>query len=647
MIETMTFVEVVGLKKLLGEVAPLLQELGVLHLRSVDINRRDLPPSFLHRVSYSEAQRAENAQLTEIQKILRSLKVVTSKIGHPEGASELAAKWAKVPTVEVYREISRVRRKIQAFLRKKGNVRDERVELEREMKTLRQLKKELRLHAEWSAPDAVAIALPDARRSLRPKLDEFLRRSSLDLVGSCTLPNNAEMLVVKCGEDLRPELDGFLRRERLKVYEIPGHAHLPLNEAVDQAIERFEKLPGIHKRLDRELDAFVDHEKALIRSVEMFVSTKQALYKNLHHIAQSEYLFVIEGWVPSDTLENFKTRLRGRFGTKVCVNAVAKPKVKRREIPVKLTNPSWLKPYEIFLSLFPAPVYGSIDPTPLIAVGFPLFFGFILGDSGYGLIIMALALWLRSRAQTKGQPLFADAATIALTCGVSTFLFGLLYGEFFGDPSPIFHAEIGLIPWTWPHFWHQRHADFLKILLGISIAAGGIHITLSLILGAILNFRDGDKKHGYERVGFLMFFLGVVALLPQARPYLPGLGDVAYFWLGWGLLGGGLGLLLVKVGIAGLLESVSLLANVVSYSRLMAIGVASIVLANVANSLLSPPIGVFEVLGAGLIHFVNICLGILSPAIHSMRLHFVEFLPKFQKGGGNRYQPFAIQEITA
>ncbi len=647
MIESMTFVEIVGLKGILNDVAPLIQELGVLHLRSVDINRKDVPASFMHRVSYSERQRSENAQIAEIQKILRSLRVVTSRIGNPQGALEMARKWGKVPTVEVFREISRVKRKTQAFLRKMGNIREEIAVLEGTMPTLRFLSKQLGLHAEWGKPEVVAIQLPEARRSLRTKIDDYLRRNEPNLIGSSVFPDRSEFLFVKCARAQREAFEEFLHRDRLAVFEIPGHAHMPLSEGVDKAIRRFGKLPAIHKQFDRELDTFIDQEKTLIRSVELYVNTKHALYKNLHHIAQTEYLFVMEGWVPDLRLEWFSSRVHGRFGDKVAVVPIKDHGIKRQEIPVRLRNPNWLKPYEIFLSLFPAPVYGTLDPTLLLALGFPLFFGFILGDTGYGLVLVMLALWLRGWARRKGNALFENAALIGVGCAISTMIFGLLFGEFFGDPSPFFNSESGLIAWDYPALWHQRHDDFLQVLLWISIAAGAVHITLSLVLGAVLNFREGDSKHGYERLGFLCFFFGVVVLLTSGSLRGLGINPTLLLYGGWGILALGILTLLVKVGIAGLLESISLLANVVSYSRLMAIGVASVVLANVANSLLEPPIGVLSVIGAGLIHTLNIALGILSPAIHSMRLHFVEFLPKFHKEGGNRYQPFAIQETLA
>jgi V/A-type H+-transporting ATPase subunit I len=292
-----------------------------------------------------------------------------------------------------------------------------------------------------------------------------------------------------------------------------------------------------------------------------------------------------------------------------------------------LANPSFLRPFERLLAFVPPPRYGTVDPTPWLAVFFPLFFGLVLGDAGFGVLGISLALVARRRGW--GGAAGRDVATIALACSSSALAFGILFGEAFGDLG----ARLGM------HaiLMHRRHA--LLTFLALAVAVGLVHVAVGTAIGAIHSLRCHRVREGLERLGRLVLLAGaavggltVAGVLPGTT-LLPALAVAAA-----GVL------LSLAGGPMALLEVVLSLGNVLSYARLMALGIASAMLADVANHLATAvrPAALGLAL-AVLLHAVNFTLGIMSPLIASLRLHYVEFFEKFYEGGGRPYRPFAPQ----
>ena len=152
-------------------------------------------------------------------------------------------------------------------------------------------------------------------------------------------------------------------------------------------------------------------------------------------------------------------------------------------MPIVLKNPSYFKPFELFTSLLPLPAYTSYDPTPFIGIFFPIFFGMILGDAGYALVLGALALILLKKNRQKGP--VRDGAKILLIAAAYSAFFGILFGEFFGDlPERLFHIQ--------PLCMERRTA--IVPMLAFSVAVGVAHIILGLILGAINAFKHKIMK---------------------------------------------------------------------------------------------------------------------------------------------------------
>jgi len=340
--------------------------------------------------------------------------------------------------------------------------------------------------------------------------------------------------------------------------------------------------------------------------------------------AVTRHLFVIEGWLPADARDALARAFAARIGPSIVIEEVAKELWTSPDAPVSIRNPPLLRPFEVITRRLPAPRYGTLDPTPFVAVFFPIFFGVILGDVGYGAMLGALAAvgWRRSR---PGSTLRA-VSQVAVACAIFSVLFGLFFGELFGDLG---HRLFGL------HAMSFSREDAVVPFLVLSLSIGFVHVVLGLVLGAISGLRSTPRKSLGRGLTALMLVL-TAAILLAALNVLPGF----FFKPSVILLLASFPLLILLEGFLGPVELLSRVSNILSYARIMALGTASVMLAVVANQMVGALGGaVVGVVFATLFHLVNFGLGVFSPTIHALRLHFVEFFGTFYSPGDQVYEP--------
>jgi V/A-type H+-transporting ATPase subunit I len=308
------------------------------------------------------------------------------------------------------------------------------------------------------------------------------------------------------------------------------------------------------------------------------------------------------------------------------------PELKQRA-PVVLQNPKPARPFESLVELLSLPSYGHIDPTRLMALFLPFFFGMMLGDIGYGILLLGISLFMVRRIK---RGVMKDIVTVLAIGSVWGILFGFLYGEAFGTLGEHF----GLHP-----IWFERtSSEHVAALLVMTLIVGSVHITLGLVLGVWEAIKLKSRGHLLERAGMLIGLLSLFFIVGVLTDYLPQgfmTPAIAGLILGIVFLGASLGWLGILMGP---IEFIGLIGNVLSYLRIAAIGLASVYLAKVANDVA----GLFGSVVVGLIvavliHALNLVLAAFSPTIHSLRLHYVEFFRKFYEGGGRHYQPFKHQ----
>ncbi len=329
-------------------------------------------------------------------------------------------------------------------------------------------------------------------------------------------------------------------------------------------------------------------------------------------------------------LSTLKKRLEKEVGDSLVLNVLEVSEEEKENIPVCVVHSPLIRPFEKLMSIFPLPKYNAIDPTTILAVGFPIFFGMMLGDIAYGAMFLAAALYFKYRYRTKA--IIQDVMYILMLCSISSIIFGFLYGELFGDFGEHF---LGLHP-----IWRDRLRAMVPLLY-LSVGIGVFHVFLGLILGIVEAFRERSRKHGIARAATIATICAIFLLISYLGKLLP----KEFFTTGVVLLLIAVPLLIYAEGFVGVLEIISVIGNILSYARLMAIGVSSAIIAMVAN-FFGGALGNFVVAAiiVLLLHALNLALGIYSPTIQGLRLHYVEFFKQFFRYGGRQFTPFARGE---
>ena len=382
------------------------------------------------------------------------------------------------------------------------------------------------------------------------------------------------------------------------------------------------------ERLSIKLKKISEKWKPTIDALSRRLESRYEGLKVASNIGQTDYLFMLEGWIPEKYFNKTKNELNKILGKRISISVTDPDEEELEDVPTMLDNPRIIKPFELFIDIFSVPKYGTIDPTPILAIFFPTFFGLIVGDIGYGLIMLALSFFVMFKSKTNKQ--LQSAMKIFMICSISSIIFGFVFGEFFGD----FGHHLGLHP-----IWVDRMDAFLP-LLTLSIGLGIVHVFLGITIGAINAFREKNRKHLLEKIGLFLSLFGLFFMVATMGKFLTAqFKTPAMVSLLIGIV-----LLLFSTGITGPLEVFSVFGNIMSYARLMAIGLSSVILAVVANKI-AGIMGsiVVGVIIAGLFHTLNIVLAMFSPTIHSIRLHYVEFFKQFYEYG-KKYSPFKREE---
>jgi V/A-type H+-transporting ATPase subunit I len=367
-----------------------------------------------------------------------------------------------------------------------------------------------------------------------------------------------------------------------------------------------------------------------LRQIKVELEDRRALYGAIPRFAETKFTFVMMGWIPTKEIGALKKLISDSYGDSVAIEAIDIKQEEYKDVPITLSNHPFAKPFELTLGLFAPPAYGSIDPTWFIAIFFPVIFGMILGDLAYGMILLPIAWWVYKKKGATSRAL-KDVGWILLMCALSTCIFGVLYGEFMGT--------LGHFVGLKPILVNREHIPGMITPLAMAVGFGAFHIMLALTMKAIHSYKHHNKvnAHVVEAVSTIVIILMIIACLVAAVGFLPkGVLTPAVVVMVISLVA-----LFASGGLAGGIEIFGTIGNILSYARIMAIGLSSVIMAMVANTIVGKvPMLWMGLAIAALLHLINIVLGVFGPTIHGLRLHFVESMSKFAKLDGMAYQPF-------
>jgi len=357
--------------------------------------------------------------------------------------------------------------------------------------------------------------------------------------------------------------------------------------------------------------------------------------------------FYLEGWFPRIA----EDKIQALLARHTCYYETADPKDDEQP-PVLLLNGKLAEPFEAVTKLYSYPDYRGIDATAFFALPYALFFGMMLSDAAYGLLLMGITYFARKKYALEGMT--KQLMDMFFYCGIFTLFWGVMFGSFFGDLITVVSSTFFAKTVSFPTLWFNPVEEPMTLLI-FSYGLGLLHIFLAMGLSGYMSIRDGQPLEALFDVGFwYMLIIGLLLYLGAGA--IPSLPPIA-LTLGKGLsIAGALGIICtagrhnkgiarITGGFTSLYGITGYLSDVLSYSRLLALGLATGVISSVFNTLGS--LGGPTLLGAILMviafsigHPYNFAINALGSFVHSCRLQYVEFFGKFYQSGGIGFAPF-------
>lgn len=471
------------------------------------------------------------------------------------------------------------------------------------------------------------------------------------------------LVVVVPSQELE-KFGSIIQRGNLRLQKIPQFMGKP-SEVLSSLNREKEQALAEMRIVEEKLAAISETNYSNLSSLEEQLAIETRKLEVINNFGFTDSTFALEGWVPdhkiSSLIEVLGKHARSSTLFKLATND--KP-------PTLLENPKRLRYFESFIRFYTLPQSWEFDPTLIFAFTFPIFFGLMLGDVGYGLSIIGISYWILNRVKHPGgktiiprqlrsfaknifKPVqFRKLAMAMMPGAVIGVMFGFAFNEYFG-----FHLNQYLFSYlsTNLHIGLPSSGAFLdpsstrglKDLLLFTGYVGLFEVSFGLVLGMINSYWAGEKKHIFGKIGWFSVAWGISligltvlhhgSVSPAANP-IAGV-YIAMLIVGLGLIGYG-------EGPQTLIELPSIISHILSYTRLLGILLASVELAAVIDTIFLGDISsgiAFAVVGVIILIFgqlFNLVLALFEPGIQGARLIYVEFFSKFYHGNGKMFSPF-------
>lgn len=423
---------------------------------------------------------------------------------------------------------------------------------------------------------------------------------------------------------------------------------------------RIEKLRAEIDGAEAEIRTYAALRGAMQYTIDYF-SMRIEKYDVLGRLWQSPHVFVITGYIPAESAPALEKELTEKFEAYVELETPAEDE----DVPVKLKNNAFAAPVEGVLESYSMPGRKEIDPSTLMAVFYYFLFGMMLSDAGYGLI-MVIGCGVALAKFKNMEESLRKFLKMFLYCGISTVFWGAMFGSFFGDAVTVIGKTFFNVDIAIPALWFTPLNEPMRLLL-FSFLIGVIHLFAGLGAQFYQLARQGLWKDAIFDVVFWYMLVGggiLYLLSMQMFADMVSLGFTLPAAVGTaGAIAAGIGAVGIVLtagresrspfkrllkGLYGLYGVSSYLSDILSYSRLLALGLATGVIASVFNQmgamLGNSPAGVAVFVFAFLVgHTLNLGINVLGAYVHTNRLQFVEFFGKFFEGGSRKFNPFSAK----
>jgi len=397
-----------------------------------------------------------------------------------------------------------------------------------------------------------------------------------------------------------------------------------------------------------------------IRLAADYYAIRLERYKVETRIAQTKNTFVLTGYIAAEDAEKLKKELEDQFDIQI---DTCEPDAEE-EAPVAIKNNAFAAPVESVIEAYSYPSKGEIDPTAVTAVFYYILFGMMLGDAGYGILMVLVcgALLLKFRNMETGMK---RTLGMFFYSGISTIFWGVMFGSFFGDAFTVISTTFFKNPIVFKPILMDPLSNAMSTLL-FCLSVGIVHIYTGLIMKLIVLFKQKQYIEAlYDVISWMVLVGGLLIILISSAMF----GDIAgstipmpNFVLTVSKVGALLSSVVILLtsgrssrnwfkrllkGAYGLYNITGYLSDILSYSRLLALGLATSAIGSVINKMGAMfGDGIIGLIGFSIVfiigHLLNMAINLLGAYVHTNRLQFVEFFGKFYEGGGRKFEPFAV-----
>lgn len=462
-------------------------------------------------------------------------------------------------------------------------------------------------------------------------------------------------IFVICTESEREMLEDALRKIG---YSAPSViSKYPPAQRISTLKGRIEHLNSELEDIQKKIMAFENRIDSF-RFMEDYYVMRAEKYAELEKLVNTRHTFFLKGYITEKDAKPLKRYLSEQYDAVTELSDISEG----QQYPIKLKNNSVARPVESVLETYSMPKRHEFDPTGIMSIFYYIFFGMMFSDAGYGLVmsIACAIVLLKYKNMEEG---LKKSIKMFFFCGISTAFWGIMYGSFFGDAVTVIGRTFFNADWRFPALWFDPiQGTNSMTLLMYCFLFGIIHIFVGLGISGYMSIKNGRPLDAIYDVlsWYLLVGGGILALLSMDMlksmtgftlpPIFLTIGGVcAVVGAVIILLFSGRGSSPIKrllKGLYGVYGVTSYLSDILSYSRLLALGLATGVIAQVFNQIGSMFGGGFGIIPFVIVfiigHTLNIGINALGAYVHTNRLQFVEFFGKFYEGGGDKFAPFKI-----
>ena len=452
------------------------------------------------------------------------------------------------------------------------------------------------------------------------------------------------IIVVITLKEFTEDVQNTLRDFNFEKFEI-GNVEGKPQEIISKADSRLQSIESERATVKSDLRVVAEQWDDEILILKEQLENEKEKNEIFSTFVQTDDTYILEAWVPVKDVEKVEQVMEKASEGHYVIEVIdVEDDYDDEDVPILQTNPGYAKPYEFLVGMYAPVRYHEIDPTILVAIMFPFFFGYCLTDAFYGIIVSLVGIVL-IRGLGKTSNTMNSMGYILVACGIWTIILGLATNGFIGDFTERFLDY--RLPTVVPLIESFVHPENILIL---ALAIGVIYENIGFLIGAIDNIRYGNVK---DAIGSqLCWFVLEAGIVLLALGFLmPAIGMIGMV-IGAVLIIACLGMLIYANGFYGVMDVFGYLGNILSYARLLALCLATGGIAMTVNILaelcydMIPFIGVVLAVIVFIFgHIVNMMFNVLGSFINSLRLHYVEFVGQFFMGGSKKFEAFKASRI--